>query len=492
MRRDVVILSVVLAAFTAGAVRAEDAAPVERVTRRDLALALQQLERAWRERPATDAARRRRVASAVSSSTMAFFVGQGAKAIDGLVGARLELEGAAEPDPRAVALGRLRLQVPPVLVRGGPDASASTVARLVALGPPPDLGPVELELSWTTATPAPKAERAAALAGLSLPAFESRTTGRHRLVVRARAPREGVTATWVGETVVVAHDTDARLAACAAALERLVVPAGSPAGVQPTLLHLVARSRAALRGEVGEVLVAVDDELARVERALAAIRDAAAAGRPYRPTRADLAGDHHRATASGKTYRLYAPPPAVGPDGRPVERPVPVVLALHGLGGTEDMFAEAYGDGEALRLATERGWALVAPQDVRAGRDVLDDVASLLPVDAARVHGVGHSMGAAALWDVAMAAPDRFASIAPIAGGRMSFGAPTWSALTGTAVLAVTADQDFGRAATLRTAETARAAGLAVETRVLPDLDHLLVVGEAMPLVFAFFDAHRR
>lgn len=391
------------------------------------------------------------------------------------------------------AVSAFRVAVPPVLVRAGPAAPATGAPRLVALGPPPDLGPVELSVSWTTVGPArPRAERGAGLAGLALPAFSSPTAGRHRLAVTGRAVREGLEATWVGETVVVAHDAEARFAAARDAIERLVVPEGTPAGVRPTLARHVARGLAALRGEVGEVLVDVEDELARVERALAGLAEARTAGVPYRPSRAELAGDHHRATAAGKAYRLYAPPPAVGPDGRPVRRPVPVVLALHGMGGTEDMFAEAYGDGEALRLAVERGWALAAPEDVRSGAAVLDDVATLLPVDAARVYGVGHSMGAAALWDAAMAAPERFAAIAPVSGGRMSFGTPTWSALAGTAVLAVTAEADFGRAATLRTAEAARAAGLAVETRVLPDLDHLLVVGEALPVVFAFFDGKHR
>jgi hypothetical protein len=56
------------------------------------------------------------------------------------------------------------------------------------------------------------------------------------------------------------------------------------------------------------------------------------------------------------------------------------------------------------------------------------------------------------------------------------------------AVLAVTAEQDFGRAITERTRARRRRRACPWTWRVLADLDHLLVVGEALPGVFAFFD----
>ena len=40
---------------------------------------------------------------------------------------------------------------------------------------------------------------------------------------------------------------------------------------------------------------------------------------------------------------------------------VPLVLALHGAGGSENMFFDGYGDGKVARLCAERGWLLAAP-----------------------------------------------------------------------------------------------------------------------------------
>jgi hypothetical protein len=67
---------------------------------------------------------------------------------------------------------------------------------------------------------------------------------------------------------------------------------------------------------------------------------------PYRHRR----GDYWRVVVRGNTkvpMRVYVP------EGLPLDRPVPLVLALHGAGGDENMFMDAYGEG-ALRKPT--GW----------------------------------------------------------------------------------------------------------------------------------------
>lgn len=74
-------------------------------------------------------------------------------------------------------------------------------------------------------------------------------------------------------------------------------------------------------------------------------------------------------------------------------RKVPLVVALHGAGGTENMFFEAYGAGLVKKLCNDRGWMLLAPRNGIAIEN-LQLVINELPVDPERVIFIGHSMGA--------------------------------------------------------------------------------------------------
>lgn len=484
-----------------------------RVTRRDLALALRSFEEAWRAAPPTDAETRRAVAALVSRATMAFFLGAGANALDGLNEASWRVRDTQPPFPRpwttvSAALARTRVRLPAVSVLPDePDTWMRLVeARLVALPPLPQPWPVVRASGFWSLPPrcggnnrgcGTVAEalvwdgRPATLSSRALnPGRSDRCEGIRTLVVLLRegdAPFEAGVAVW-GETCVVHGDPAPRVVAAKARLAAVPASVAAPPGLRPTLERYVVRIERALRDEVDEVLVDVPDELRRLEEGVAALEAAARAGAAVRLDRAALAGDHHRVTAGRKPYRVWVPPAA--PDRPP--GPLPLVIALHGMGGTEDMFFEAYGAGEALRQAQARGVVLAAPDDVDAAADVVEDLRTLLPIDATRVYGVGHSMGAGALLRAAVRQPDLFAALAPIAGGWMSVASPTWSVLATTPVLAVTAEQDFGRAITERTARAAKAAGVPVDLRVLADLDHLLVVGEALPGVFAFFDGKAR
>jgi len=103
----------------------------------------------------------------------------------------------------------------------------------------------------------------------------------------------------------------------------------------------------------------------------------------------------------------------------------PLLIALH---GTQ---ADAKG---ALQFwapeALKRGWLVAAPEcPIGKGRGylgtpeeralvlrALDDCLRRFAVDANRVYLTGHSMGAYAVWDVALTYPDRFAAAVAIAG----------------------------------------------------------------------------
>ena len=115
--------------------------------------------------------------------------------------------------------------------------------------------------------------------------------------------------------------------------------------------------------------------------------------------------------------RLVAPPSAN------VRKPVGVLLVLHGAGGDENMFVDAYGSGIATKLAAEQRLILVSPKTDVFGLtpEHFDALMTLLRnefrIDSSRVYLIGHSMGAGAAARLAQARPAQFAAVAMLAGG---------------------------------------------------------------------------
>lgn len=180
------------------------------------------------------------------------------------------------------------------------------------------------------------------------------------------------------------------------------------------------------------------------------------------------------------------------PKGITAGKPVPVVVALHGAGGSENLFFEGYGAGRIVKECQDRGWFLVAP---RLGINFLDSppVPAMLaalekrfPIDAKRTFLVGHSMGAAQVVELVQKHPGRFAAVAALGGGggvrqaAAFLQLPTWIGV---------GDQDFARSAAKRTADALTAAGAKVVTfKEYPGIEHMVIVREALPDVFTHFD----
>lgn len=114
--------------------------------------------------------------------------------------------------------------------------------------------------------------------------------------------------------------------------------------------------------------------------------------------------------------RIYAPPQAS------TDRAMPLVIALHGAGGDENMFMEAYGAGRIKHLADEHGMLIVSPimyplaSDAAYVDDIIGLMQSLYTVHADRIYVVGHSMGAATAARLAGERPNRIAAVACLAG----------------------------------------------------------------------------
>ncbi len=179
----------------------------------------------------------------------------------------------------------------------------------------------------------------------------------------------------------------------------------------------------------------------------------------------------------------------LAPDAVKKGDPLPVVIALHGLGVTENMWFDAYGAGGIVRLCQERGWLLVAPRYAHTEmvNTLLDEVEKLYPIDRKKVFLVGHSMGAGQAIGYLSRHPEKYRAVAALGGGgglRVSDGIKEAAVFIGVGTedrLAVA-----GARALQRTLKNATIRMLAYQE--YKGIDHLVVVQVALPEVFAFFD----
>ena len=151
----------------------------------------------------------------------------------------------------------------------------------------------------------------------------------------------------------------------------------------------------------------------------------ACAQAPGRPPHGDRAGS---VVVEGvtRTFRLRLPPAYA--DGRPV----PLVVVLHGGGGSgrrmsrhigmgpiadREGFAVVYPDGIGGSWNDGRGIAGRGSDDVGFIRTLLDTLSRRLRLDTTRIYATGISNGAMFAHRLACDLPGRFAAIAPVAGG---------------------------------------------------------------------------
>ena len=180
------------------------------------------------------------------------------------------------------------------------------------------------------------------------------------------------------------------------------------------------------------------------------------------------------------------------PRGLDPAKPVPVVVGLHGLGGSENLFFEGYGAGFAVKECEKRGWAFVAPRsgvNFSSGPPVaaiVDTLAKRYPLDVKRVFVVGHSMGAVQVIANAQKTPGRFAAVAALGGGGLVTDA---KAFTGLPVFLAAGEKDFGLAPSRALKKSLTDGGVkGVVFQEYPGIEHLLIVRESLPDVFDTFD----
>src|SRR5262245_2601707 len=216
---------------------------------------------------------------------------------------------------------------------------------------------------------------------------------------------------------------------------RLAASAKSaPDALRAEILFPVDRMAAVNRGRLEARTFDVDKDFAAAEAVEAALKSGKD---PFAGRMGDLKR-HYVLEAAREIvpYRMYVPKTYTG------ARAFPLIIALHGLGGTEDSFFDSY-NGQLPPLAEQHGYIVAAPLGYRVdgsygwglgtpptdpatrrvqelseqdGIEVLRRVQRLYKIDESRIYLMGHSMGGIGTWKIAAKYPDVWAAIAPFAG----------------------------------------------------------------------------
>ena len=461
------------------------------VTRADLALAYLAFDRAFTDHPPT-ADRLGRVSQAFDQATLAFFGGRNADAVRAIHTVTQAV--LAPTEPAGVSRFAIRATVEPhVFRRGSLVTPTLRVVPLYAItdstrGQQPTTFRVTIvsDAGRSLATELVAVE-AGALPGRtierSLPAgVIDASKGRYRVFVSVDAdgPTTPVATSPTGiaasEWFVTDDDLDAKreeFAKRAGPLDTIVPPALTDA-----IATLKARIRLlTTRPSPLNTTVWRANPLALVQQL-------------ERELQLMMVGVDPYVNASGSLWQVIRTPPRSIPVRTWVPVPVararaaaPLLIAIHGVGGDENMFPDALGAGQLQALADTHGFVVASPNgDLFSSAEDFDRlvemVAAQLPIDRSRIWIIGHSRGAGQALALAAARRSAIAGVVCIAGfGRVSPDRPVASTL----VILGELDPLAQPARILPLVQEARAAGAPVESEVLPLYGHTTVVNAALP-----------
>lgn len=468
-------------------------------TRQDLALTYMRLDAAYvAAEPNLSAEQAADANRAFDATTSFFFKGQFAEAVKAINAQTADLlarapGAAARTDaggPTDSLRGALALSAsvdPPVVVAGG-STPASANVRIGLMHPLEGLGAFKVKLAvrsreriegvcffFKDASDLSVSDPAAfAPTTLALPALEP---GGYEVVAIPETPagaKDAPPPVVMGRFSVVEKSPSAtreanvaRLDAAAAAHPGMAGAVEIARGRNSLLSDAPGAARSAeFLAEPHSLMRDLDAEIAAIEKG----ED------PYsrRP------GDFWRTLGSGRLavpMRVFAPARLVG------DEPVPLVIALHGAGGDENMFMDGYGAGLVKKLAEERGYLLVSPgTNLFAANSgnldaLIEDMAGRYAIDRERIYMVGHSMGGGATAGFAASHAGTLAACGLLCGGK-NFNA---AKIAPTLMIAAELDSIVPVARLKPVAESAKAAGLDFEYREHAGKGHTLVIPGALP-----------
>jgi len=172
------------------------------------------------------------------------------------------------------------------------------------------------------------------------------------------------------------------------------------------------------------------------------------------------------------------------------KRETPILIALHGAGGSENLFFDSYGNGKTVGLCEKRGWFLVAPRNFGFSAEKLDEfienLAKLYKIDRTKIFLIGHSLGSIQSLMLAVTKPKTFAGVALISTG----GAPKVSEeMKNLPFFLGTGTQDFSFNGTQSLHKLLTESGVKrIEYKVYDDIEHLTALQFSLNDVFRFFD----
>jgi pimeloyl-ACP methyl ester carboxylesterase len=206
-------------------------------------------------------------------------------------------------------------------------------------------------------------------------------------------------------------------------------------------------------------------------------------------------GREYLYTGKLQYYGMYVPPSY--PTAR---KALPLIIYLHGLNGLP---CEPFNNVDGIEQPLEqRGYLLAAPlgrgdywyrgAGERDVLDVLRDVQRHYRVDPNRIYLMGHSMGGAGTYNIALRHPDLFAAVAPVEGVDS---AGLWRNAQNLPWFHIGAAFDADPDATAGKAFYAHLASQGWDATLLEyhsKTHEYSTVYDTLPQLFDFFDAHRR
>jgi poly(3-hydroxybutyrate) depolymerase len=283
----------------------------------------------------------------------------------------------------------------------------------------------------------------------------------------------------------------------------------APEAVRADIMYPVDRMRNVNRGRLELRTFDPDKDFAEA----LAVATASRGGKNPFATRTGDFKRHYLLDAAGEImpYRLYVP------STFNAVKAYPLVVLLHGLGGTEDSFFDGY-DKKVAPLAEQHGVIVAAPLGYRVDGSygwglgtppadpttrrlqdlseqdvmrVLQLVRQQYRIDDARIYLGGHSMGAIGTWKLAPKMPEVFAGIAMFAGTGAP---PTLERIKQVPEFVVHGDADATVSVEGSRAMVAKAKelGIAVTYIEVPGGTHGGVVAPNLAGMFDFFDAHKK
>lgn len=477
-------------------------------SRYEVGLKMRSFEKAWEAHP--EVAAKKRAVGEVELAVQSFFGGRLGEVARRVNLARYRLQGI-DPSPATIFADSLAWRLDRRVV--DPKAAGATAKALRLFETPaPAAGEMKFRLTWRSADQ--KSFAAGVVAAERDPleielavATESgtpRPMAEGDYVLETRIDGQADAEPIAEQGVSFIENFGARRAALAERIEKLApqsrpeggaaVPSSAPTSDDParateiaTLVQLADILKKAAEGKAIETDMPFARLLSEAEGLATAIEKNA---RYYDRKKT---GRFWMALAAGGRSPLSACigiPPLK--DEAAAKTPMPIVIAMHGAGGSENLFFDGYGAGKIVDLAYARGWIVVTPRSGFFGSSasvagIVDAMAAIYPIDRSHIYVIGHSMGSGQAATMVAKDIDKVRACALIsAGGGRS------DALKELPVFVGTAERDFSRRSSEGLAKTlGHPESKNCVLEVAPAAEHLTVVADLLPKIFAFFDAQK-